>query len=57
VLDCAHGYQKENQEKVDGVEENCPWERDPEEEADAEEDGEDSKEILEENGCEQICGK
>ena len=23
VIDCTHGYQKENQEEADGIEENC----------------------------------
>jgi hypothetical protein len=55
VLDCAHGHQKENQEKVDKVEENCPREDNEDEEADTK--GEDSKKILEEDGCEKICVK
>jgi len=40
VLDCANGYQKENQEEVHEVEENCPWQGDADEETDTE--GEDS---------------
>jgi hypothetical protein len=55
VLDCAHGHQKENQEKVDKVEENCPREGNEDEEADTK--GEDSEEILEEEGGEEIYCK
>jgi hypothetical protein len=56
VLDCANGYQKENQEEVDEVEEDCLREGDAAKEAGAEE--ENTQEIVEEEGrSEQSLGK
>ena len=54
VLDCANGYQKENEEEVDEVEEDCRRQG----EADKKTDKESSWEAGKEDGCsEQSCGK
>lgn len=37
VVDCAYGYQEENQEKADEIEENCGQERGADEERGSEE--------------------
>ncbi len=56
MLDCANGYQTENQEEVDKVEENYPREKDVDKEAGAE--AENSKEIGQEGSrSEQSCGR
>jgi hypothetical protein len=49
VLDCANGYQKEKQEKLDGIEESRSWESHEDEKANAE--GEDSQEVLKKDLC------